>query len=126
MPEAPIYGQYPVYSSPYPYAMMPPRRNGLALAGMILGIIGLLGSIVILGAFVGVVGLILALIGLSTARRTGAGRGFAITGIVTSALSIVIGIIVLIVALQNPTTNTNGSATACRGQGTSTSSQAPC
>lgn len=122
VPPAPIYGAYPVYGGPNPYGngmVPPPRRNGLALSGMILGIIGLVGSIFFLGAIVGVVGLILALIGLSAARRTGVGRGFAIAGIVTSILSLVIGTIVLVVALQNTPPK------SCSAQGTSTS-QPPC
>ena len=97
-PVAPGYGAYPVYAGSYPYAMTPPRRNGLALAGMILGIVGLVGSIFFVGAIVGVVGLILALVGFSAAKRTGTGRGFATAGIVTSVLAIIIGLIVLITA----------------------------
>ena len=117
-PVMPAYGAYPVYGNPYGYGMVPPRRNGLALTGMILGIVGLVSSIFFIGAVVGVVGLILALVGLSTARRTGVGKGFSIAGIVTSILAIIIGVIILIVAIHDSNLNNNNAPTACSTPGT--------
>lgn len=65
----------------------PPPTSGLALAGMILGISGLA---VCLGV-PSVIGLILSLVSL---RETGngerSGRGFAIAGIVTSAIGLLV------------------------------------
>ncbi|MFJ2134062.1 DUF4190 domain-containing protein [Streptomyces sp. NPDC087228] len=79
------------------YGMRPPvGRNGLAVAAMVLGIIGLLTSIVFVGGLLGGIGMILGIVGLRTAKRTGIGRGKAITGVVTSSLAIVVSVLVAV------------------------------
>ncbi|MFE3647410.1 DUF4190 domain-containing protein [Streptomyces sp. NPDC059122] len=55
---------------------------------MTLGIIGLLTSVVFIGGPLAVIGLILGIAALMTAKRTGVGRGKAITALVTSSLAI--------------------------------------
>ncbi|MFJ1544195.1 DUF4190 domain-containing protein [Streptomyces sp. NPDC088246] len=75
--------------------MRPPvGRNGLAVAAMVLGLISLMTSIVFVGGLLGGIGLILGIVGLKTTKRTGSGRGKAITGVVTSAIAIVVSILV--------------------------------
>ncbi|MEV5012796.1 MULTISPECIES: DUF4190 domain-containing protein [unclassified Streptomyces] len=64
-------------------------KNGLATAAMALGIIGLLTSVVFIGGPLAVIGLILGIAALMTAKRTGVGRGKAVTALVTSSLAIV-------------------------------------
>jgi hypothetical protein len=64
--------------------------NGLATAAMVLGLCGLLTSVVLLGGPLAVIGLILGIAALMTARRTGAGRGRAIAAVAMSALAIVV------------------------------------
>ncbi|MEU0835787.1 DUF4190 domain-containing protein [Streptomyces sp. NPDC056231] len=66
------------------------RKNGLATAAMALGIIGLLTSVVFIGGPLAVIGLILGIAALMTAKRTGVGRGKAVTALVTSSLAIVV------------------------------------
>jgi hypothetical protein len=89
----PPYGQYP----PAP----PKGSNGLAVAGFVLGLIGLLGSWIpvlnILGLVLGVVGVILAGIGLAKSKRSGAGKGLSIAGIVLGLLAVVLAILVNVV-----------------------------
>ncbi|MFF8693725.1 DUF4190 domain-containing protein [Streptomyces sp. NPDC015144] len=76
-----------------------PARNGLAPAAMTLGIAGLLTSVVLVGGPLAVCGLILGIAALMTARRTGTGRGKALTALVTSALAIVVsGLIAVLLA----------------------------
>jgi hypothetical protein len=65
-------------------------KNGLATAAVTLGIIGLLASAVFIGGPLAVIGLILGIAALMTAKRTGVGRGKAITALVTSSLAIVV------------------------------------
>ncbi|WP_327673972.1 DUF4190 domain-containing protein [Kitasatospora sp. NBC_00458] len=67
--------------------------NGLAGAAMALGVIGLSTSVLFIGGLVGVVGLILGIAALTTAKRTGTGRGRALTGVVTSAIAIVVSVL---------------------------------
>ncbi|MFB8242604.1 DUF4190 domain-containing protein [Kitasatospora purpeofusca] len=70
-----------------------PRRNGPAGAAVVLGVIGLSTSIVFVGGLVGVVGVAVGIAALVRAGRTGAGRGRAIAGVVTSALAIVVSVL---------------------------------
>ncbi|MFC9863628.1 MULTISPECIES: DUF4190 domain-containing protein [unclassified Streptomyces] len=71
-------------------------KNRLAGAAMVLGIVGLSTSIVFIGGLLGVVGLVLGLIALQTTKRTGAGRGMSITGVVTSSIAIVVSVLVAV------------------------------
>ncbi|MER5301761.1 DUF4190 domain-containing protein [Streptomyces lasiicapitis] len=57
---------------------------------MTLGIIGLCTSVVFIGGPLAVIGLILGIAALMTAKRTGVGRGKAVTAVVTSSLAIVV------------------------------------
>ncbi|MEU7023213.1 DUF4190 domain-containing protein [Streptomyces sp. NPDC046203] len=57
---------------------------------MVLGICGLLTSAVLLGGPLAVIGLILGIAALTSARRTGAGRAMAVIALVTSSLAIAV------------------------------------
>lgn len=76
----------------------PRKDNGLAVAGFVLGLLGFLGSFVPLlnipAIVIAVVGLILGIFGITTARKAGTGKGLAVSGVVLAALAIVIGILV--------------------------------
>ncbi|CAL2068151.1 conserved protein of unknown function [Streptomyces murinus] len=74
-------------------------RNGLATAALTLGVTGLLTSVVFVGGPLAVIGLILGIAALMTARRTGAGRGKAVTALVTSALAIAVSGLVAVLVL---------------------------
>ncbi|MFD8292470.1 DUF4190 domain-containing protein [Streptomyces lavendulae] len=74
----------------------PADRNGLAVAAMVLGVIGWITSIVFIGGPLGVIGLILGVAALRKSKRTGTGRGMAVTGLVTSSLAIVVSILVAV------------------------------
>lgn len=79
------------------YGMRPPGgNNGLAGAAMVLGVIGLSTSVVFIGGLFGGVGLILGVVALTTAKRTGTGRAKALTGVVTSAIAIVVSVLVAV------------------------------
>ncbi len=75
--------------------------NGLATAGFILGLIGLLGSFIpvinVVGIFIGVVGAILAVFGLVKANKSGVGKGLAITGLILGVLAVIIGVTVNVI-----------------------------
>ncbi|PCG82977.1 DUF4190 domain-containing protein [Streptomyces sp. WZ.A104] len=65
-------------------------RNSLATAALTLGVISLCTSVVFIGGLLSVIGLILGIAALTAAERTGAGRGKAVTAVVTSSLAIVV------------------------------------
>lgn len=74
-----------------------PERNGLGLAALILGIVGMLFGMVPLTGFiafaVGVTGLILGLAGWSRVRKNKAtNKKTAIFGVITSVLAVILGI----------------------------------
>ena len=84
-------------------APAPSARNGLAVAGMVCGIVAAtiawIPFVVVLGVIVAIVGLALSTVALSRSRAIGR-RGFAVAGIVTSvgALGLaVVGIVLTVV-----------------------------
>ncbi len=108
------YGGQPYGGQPYgggtpagpygggPYPPPPPRteNNGLAIAGFVLGLVGLLIAFIpfvgFFGALLALVGLVLAVVGLVRAGERG-NRGLAIAGIVCSALALIISLLYTIV-----------------------------
>lgn len=89
---APQYAGFPIVAAP--------QTNGPGIASLILGIIGVLTSLIIVTFFIGlpvsIIGLVLAIVGM---RRI-SGKGLAIAGLVLSIIGIVVsgivGILVLI------------------------------
>jgi hypothetical protein len=82
-------GAQPVYGPP---------TNGLAVAGMVLGIISIpLFFLNWIDMIIAIVGLVLSLVGLGKSNQLGgAGRGMAVAGIITSAVGIVAALVFLI------------------------------
>lgn len=75
-----------------------PKSNGLALASMILGILGItVGLCLIFFPVMPILAVVFGHIGLSQISRTGApGRGFAIAGLVTGYIGIALAVLWLI------------------------------
>jgi Protein of unknown function (DUF2510) len=77
--------------------------NGIALAGMVCGIvslvIGWVPFIGLLGIVAAIVGLSLSIPGLARAKETGERRSFAITGIITSVIGLVVGALGIVFAV---------------------------
>lgn len=103
-PMPPSYGQMPQQPMPQGYGQMPgnPERNGLGLAALILGIVGLLFCLVPLTGFIGLIlgvtGLALGFAGLSRVRKAQASnKNTTISGIVLSAIAIVGGIVGIVI-----------------------------
>ncbi|MGW4348401.1 DUF4190 domain-containing protein [Streptomyces sp. NPDC004690] len=68
-------------------------RDGLATAALALGVTGLFTSVLLVGGLLGVLGVALGVAALKTAGRTGAGRGRAVTGVVTSLFAIALSVL---------------------------------
>ncbi len=67
---------------------------------MVLGILAILGSLIpgvnIVSILLGLIGLVVGAIALSKIKKgTAAGRGMALTGVITSMLAIIISVVVL-------------------------------
>ena len=72
------------------------RTNGLSIGGMVIGIISLLISFIpcigVFGGALALVGLILSLIGYRSAKDMGGPTGMGITGMVLSAIAILVAL----------------------------------
>ena len=79
----PPYGGYP----------QPKQGNGMAIASLVCGIIGLL----LFGVILGPLALIFGGVGLSRANKGASGKGMAIAGIVLGAIATVLAIILIAV-----------------------------
>lgn len=98
-PQQDAYG----YGQPagYPYAApIVKKAPGLALAAMILGIVGVVTGFFVFGALLGIAAIILGALSLKKVKEAGAGKGFAITGIVTGAVAILFSLCMLFVYIS--------------------------
>ena len=83
-----------------PYGTNVPDRalpKGMAVASLVLGILGLLTSFFLIGGLLGLVAVILGVVALGKIKRGEAdGRGMAIGGIVTGAIALLLTILLLV------------------------------
>ena len=85
----------PGFGGPPPGFGGPPQggSNGLAIAGLVLGILAIVTFFVpYAGIVLGLIGLVLSILGRKRANETGVGGGMAITGLILSIIGIIIGI----------------------------------
>ncbi len=72
--------------------------NGIATAGFVLALFGLLGCWIpvlnVLGILLGVGGAVLAAIGLAKSKKVNAGKGLALAGIVLGALAVIFALLI--------------------------------
>lgn len=95
-PQQDAYG----YGQPagYPYAApVTKKAPGMALAAMILGIAAVLTGFLVFGILLGIAAIILGVLSLKKTKDVGAGKAFALTGIITGAVSVLISISMLFV-----------------------------
>lgn len=98
-PQQDAYG----YGQPagYPYAApVTKKAPGMALAAMILGIAAVLTGFLVFGALLGIAAIILGVLSLKKTKEVGAGKAFALTGIIAGAVSVLISICMLFVAIS--------------------------
>lgn len=72
------------------------KSNGLAIAGMVVGIVSICFPFY---SIVAIVGLILSILGFNKSKQTNKNKGIAIAGIVCSIIGIIIGIIQIIIVI---------------------------
>ena len=98
-PQQDAYG----YGQPagYPYAApVTKKAPGMALAAMILGIAAVLTGFLVFGILLGIAAIILGALSLKKTKEIGAGKAFALTGIITGAVSVLISISMLFVYIS--------------------------
>jgi len=105
---------YPVAAAPYyapvggvPYqpawVAVPAQQqpNGMGVAGMVLGIISLLGGF--FTAILPILGLVLSIVGRNQADQEGSSTGQAVAGIVCNTIALVVGLILLVAVINSAT-----------------------
>ena len=100
-PGQPPPGGYPApggYPPPGGYPQAAGRRNGMGVAALVIGVVALVLVLLLLfsplGAFLGLVAVVLGIVGLVRANRGQAdNRGQAVTGLVTGGLALLLGIV---------------------------------
>ena len=102
------YGQndgYQTHQPPnYQYGKPSDVKSGLAIASMVLGILGFVTSIILVGVIFSLIGLILGIVALVKANKKPhiyGGTGFAIAGVVLSALIVLFIPIIAAIAIPN-------------------------
>ena len=89
-------------AAPGYYQAQPSRSSGLAIFALVCGVLALLSSWTVIGGILlGTVAVVLGIVALSRIKRgLGAGRGMAITGIVTGILGTVLAIALIAVGVS--------------------------
>ncbi len=99
-PAAPYGGPVPYGVPATGWSAPPPPQDGLSIASLLVGVLGLLSCI---GVFVGPVALGLGIAGLQRIKARGTrGRGLAITGIVTGSIGTVAALLVVLSIASDP------------------------
>ncbi|SKA02919.1 protein of unknown function [Pilibacter termitis] len=82
---------------------METKTNGFAIAALVLGIIGIVGSLIpilnIFSLLLGIVGLVLGILAILKANRQGSSKGMSIAGIILSSLTILVAIIINVIVV---------------------------
>ena len=88
---------------PTPMAVQGASTNGMAITGMVMGILSLLCSYPCCGVPFNILGIIFSLVALSQLKKNlgQGGRGMAIAGLICSILSIVILVVLLVLGIAS-------------------------
>jgi len=86
-----------LYQTPWIAVPPPPPANGMGIAGMVIGIISLLGGG--LSVVLPLIGLILSIAGRSQAKENGSTTGHAVAGIVCNSIALSGWVVVLLIVL---------------------------
>jgi Na+/H+ antiporter NhaD/arsenite permease-like protein len=91
-------GQWPAPGHP---ASARPRRNGMGTTALVLGVVALVLVVLLLfaplGAFLGLLAVLFAIIGLIRVNRGEAdNRGQVVTGLITGAIALLLGVVLTI------------------------------
>jgi len=108
----PGYGQYPGYGpGQYPpapqygppgYGPPPGQSNGMAVTGMVCGIIGLvLFWLPVVGWILAILGIIFGGVGIAKANAGGPNKGMAIAGVVLGIVSISLYVIIVAIVVNS-------------------------
>src|SRR5918996_2812613 len=103
--------EQPAAAPPPPPAERPQGHPGMAVAGFVCGLVGLVLSAIIICFFIGgpvaLVGVVLSAIGLRQANERGAKRGLAIAGLVCGVIGVLIALVITIAAIAGDDTDTD-------------------
>jgi Domain of unknown function (DUF4190) len=101
-----VYTPPQVWQPPPPPAYVKPPSQGIAIASMVTGILSLLFGILCFGPVIGIISVALGIVALTQHKKTPqlvGGKPFAIVGIVTGALALLLygGMTIFFLVLSN-------------------------
>ena len=82
----------------------PPEKNGMATASLVLGILGLLLSCLCIGGVLSIIGLVLGIV----SKKNGP-NSKATAGIVLSSIGLAFTVLLIVLSMMSPTTNTTNT-----------------
>ncbi|HEX2015767.1 MAG TPA: DUF4190 domain-containing protein [Solirubrobacteraceae bacterium] len=85
-------------------------QPGIAIAGFVCGLLGLLLSwCVFLGIPLSIIGIVLSITGRNRARERGVGTGMATAGLVCGVIGLVLALLLLAIGIANTSFSTSSS-----------------
>ncbi len=94
-PQQPPYTPPQYYVPPQPQPpYQPPEQTGFSIAGLVMGILGILSSCFCIGWIFGILGLVFAIVGKNKAPSQ---QGLNIAGLVLSIIALAIGLFFLFI-----------------------------
>lgn len=104
------YGAYPQHPSPPPYGSSP-QTNGLAIASLVLSILGLVGMLPLLGTILGLIFGYSAKRQIAQSRGSQGGEGLAQAGVIIGWVTL--GLYALVACLALAGLAISGGLTGC-------------
>lgn len=96
------YGQAPYGQQPYGATMPVAPNNGMAVAAMVVSIVGAVLAIFLVGGLLGLVGAILGHVALGQIKRSGqGGRGMALAGVIVGWIALALSVLLLIAVIAD-------------------------
>lgn len=98
---------YPPTATPQPtvvYTQVGPKNDGMAIAGLVCGIVGLVLTLCWVGVILGILGVIFGVVGIKkidASNGTLQGRGMALAGAICGAISIAIFLVMIVIAIAS-------------------------
>jgi hypothetical protein len=96
---------YPPTATPQPtvvYAQVGPKNDGMSIAALVCGIVGLVLTFCWVGVILGILGVIFGVVGIKkidASNGTLQGRGMALAGAICGAVSIAIFLVMIVIAI---------------------------
>ena len=86
------------------YAQVGPKNDGMAISGLVCGIVGLVLTLCWVGVILGILGVVFGVLGVKkvdASNGTLQGRGMGLAGAICGAVSIAIFLVMIVIAIAS-------------------------